>query len=124
MKEKMEKLRNELTNSSYNYIKDKFKLYEKEIKTNINELILNIPVPKEQLISVIFTSFDENIHYSIICKKNESFSKIELLFYEKYPEFKKYKKIFICNGNTIDASKNLEENNIKNSDIIVLKTLI
>ena len=120
-KEKMRKLINELTNTSYNFIKDKFKIYEKEMKTNINELILKIPVQKEQLISVLFISFDQNINCSVICKKTDSFSIIESLFYEKYPEFKKYKKIFICNGNTIDASKNLEENNIKNSDIITFK---
>ena len=124
MKKEMEKLKNELTNTSYNIIKDKFQIYEKKMKLNINELKLNIPLPKEQLISIIFTSFDENIHYSIICKKTDSFSKIESLFYEKYPEYKTYQKIFISKGIKVDVSKNLEENNIKNSDIIVLKTVI
>ena len=123
-KEKMRKLINELTNTSYNLIRDKFKIYEQKMKTNINGLILNIPSPKEQLISVIFSSLDEDIHYSIICKKTDSFSKIESLFYEKFPEYKKCQKIFISNGIEVDVSRNVEENNIKNSDIIVLKTLI
>ena len=124
MKKEMEKLKNELTNTSYNIIKEKFQKYEKEVKLNINELELKIPSPKEQLISIIFTSLDNNIHYSIICKKTDSFSKIELLLLKKFPEYKKYKRIFIVNGNTVDVSRNVEENNIKNSDIIVVKTLI
>ena len=124
MKKELEKLRNELTNTSYNIIKEKFQIYEKKMKLNINELELKIPSPKEQLISIIFTSLDYNIHYSIICKKTDSFSKIELLLLKRYPEYKKYKRIFIVNGNTVDVSRNVEENNIKNSDIIVLKTLI
>ena len=123
MKEKMEKLKNELTNISYKIIKDKFQIYEIYMKKNINELILNIPVLKEQLISVIFASFEENIHCSVICKKTDSFSKIESLFYEKYPQYKNCKKIFICNGNATDASKNLKENNIKNCDMIELITM-
>ena len=124
MKKEMEKLKNELTNTSYNIIKEKFQKYEKEMKLNINELELKIPSPKEQLISIIFTSLDGNIHYSIICKKTDSFSKIELLLLKRYPEYKKYKRIFIVNGNTVDVSRNVEENNIKNSDTITLKTLI
>ena len=124
MKEKMEKLKNELTNTSYNIIKEKFQKYEKEMKLNINELELKIPSPKEQLISIIFTSLDNNIHYSIICKTTDSFSEIESLLLKRYPEYKKYKRIFIVNGNTVDVSRNVEENNIKNSDTITLKTLI
>ena len=117
MKGKMEKLKNELTNTSYNIIKEKFQIYEK-MK---NELELNIPSPKEQLISVIFSSPDQNTICSVICKKTDSFSKIESLFYKEYPEYKKYQKIFISNGIEVDVSRNVEENNIKNSDIILVK---
>ena len=72
MKAKMEKLKNELTNTSYNIIKEKFQIYEKKIK---NELELNIPSPKEQLISVIFSSPDQNTICSVICKKKILFQK-------------------------------------------------
>ena len=117
----MEKLKNELSNTSYNIIKEKFQIYEKKMKLNINELELNIPSPKEQLISVIFSSPDQNTICSVICNKTDSFSKIESLFYKEYPEYKKYKKIFISNGIKVDVSRNVEENNIKNSDIILVK---
>ena len=100
-------------------VKDKFKVY----KNIINEIKLNIPLiskPNEKLISVIFNSFDENIHYSVICKNTDEFSTIESLFYEKYPEYKYLNKDFILNGNKIDISKNLEDNNIQNSDLIII----
>jgi len=100
-------------------IKDKFKVY----KNIINDIKLNIPLlskPNEKLMSVIFNSFDENIHYSVVCKNTDEFSKIESLLYEKYPEYKKLNKNFIINGNKIDISKNLKDNKIQNSDIIIL----
>ena len=64
--------------------------------------------------SVIFISFDENIHYSIIYNNTDKFSNIEVLLYDKYPEYKKLKNSFIINGKEINISKSLENNNIKN----------
>ena len=100
-------------------VKDKFKVY----KNIINGIKLNIPLlsnPKEKLMSVIFNSFDENIQYSFACKNTDKFSKIESLLYEKYPQYKNVNKDFILNGNKIDISESLEDNNIQNGDIIIL----
>ena len=100
-------------------IKDKFKVY----KNIINDIRINIPLllkPNEKLMPVIFHSYDENIHYSVICKNNDEFSKIESLLYDKYPEYKNINKDFIINGKKIDINKNLEDNNIRDSDIITL----
>ena len=85
---------------------------------------LNIPLllnKEEKLISLIFISFDENIHYSIICKNTDIFSNILTLLYDKYPEYKNLKISFIINGKEINISKSIEDNKIKNSDIIKLK---
>ena len=100
---------------------NKFKLNEK----NINEIKLNDPssFKPEQMMSVIFMSYDENIHYSVVCKKTDIFSKIESLFYDKYPEYNSLNNNFIINGNIIDKSKSLEENNIQNSDIIMINNI-
>ena len=108
-----------------------------EIKSNIPKLLksheiikqnekendeedINEDDEKEELISVIFNSIDENILYSIICNKNDEFSNIESLVFDKYPEYKYLNKDFIVNGNKINKQKNLEDNNIKNSDIITV----
>ena len=68
--------------------------------------------------SVIFTSFEENVFLSIICKNTELFTDLEKKFYEEYPEYYLGNNIFINNGKQIIRNKTLEENNIHNSDII------
>ena len=124
-KETINNVKKELMELKFNKLRDiklvknKFKVY----KNIINDIKLNIPLiskPNEKLMSVIFNSLDESIHYSVVCKNTDEFSKIESLFYEKYPEYKYLDKDFILNGNKIDISKNLEDNNIQNSDLIII----
>ena len=91
----------------------------------ISDIRLNIPSlakPNEKLISIVFNSLDENIHYSVICKNTDQFLKIESLLYEKYPQYKYLNKDYFVNGVKIDITKNLKDNKIKDSDIITLKT--
>ena len=52
----------------------------------------------EKLMTIIFISCDQQIHYAFICKNTDKFSKIEELFYEQYPEYKKTENFFIFNG--------------------------
>ena len=90
----------------------------------INDIKLNIPLQiksEEKMMSIIFISIDENIHYSIICKNTDIFSNIEKKFYDKYPEYKNTQNEFIINGNKVDRLKNIDDNKIKNSDIITFK---
>ena len=92
----------------------------------IKDLRANMPFnlkQGEKLISVIFISVDQKIHYSIICKNTDIFKKLEKKFYEKYPEYKNTKNDFIVNGKKINKTKNLDENKIKNSDIITIKSV-
>ena len=122
MKEEVQKLNSQINNSSYNEIRDKFKECRKEIEEEIKEMKLDFPVflDEEPLISVIFTSFDKVIHYSVIGKSKDDFSIIESLLYKKYPKYKNNNNIFVSNGKKIDVKKSLEDNNIKNGDIITL----
>ena len=76
--------------------------------------------PGEKLISIIFTSSDQNIISSFICKNIDIFKFIENKFYEKYSEYKGLDNNFISNGRKIDKNKNLDENKIKNNDIITI----
>ena len=75
----------------------------------------------EKLISVIISSEDKSILYSIICKNTDKFIKIKEKFYEIFPEFGKVKNLFYLNGNEIIENKTLDENGIKNSDLIIFK---
>ena len=72
----------------------------------------------EKLMTVIIMSGDQKIHYSIICKNTEKFTTIEHKLYEKYPEYLELENYFLINGNKVNKYKSLDENKIKNSDII------
>ena len=101
---------------------EKIKLKENKI----NEIKSTIPIEikiNEKIISIIFNSFDEDIYYSIICKNTDNFGQIEKKFYDKYPQYRNTKNYFIVNGKEIDKTKNLDENKIKNSDIITIKSV-
>ena len=77
----------------------------------------------DKLISVNFVSMEniENInigHYSLICKKRDLFVELEARLYNKFPEYKKYETYFMVNAKRIKRFLSLEQNNIKNNDII------
>ena len=94
---------------------------ENEIK-NLKNKLSRYPFDlnfNEKLISIIFISIDQSIHCSIICKNNEMFKSVEKRFLLEYPKYNKNKLFYTSCGCKIDESKNLEENGIKNSDIIV-----
>ena len=42
------------------------------------------------------------------------------MIYEKYPKFMKTNNCFLVRGKTINRNQTLEQNNIKNDDIITL----
>ena len=121
IKKELEELQNKSKyTNDIKLIKDCFELD----KSKANEIKLNIQLlskSEEKLISVIFKSFDENINYSVICKKTDKFEKIESLFYDKYPQYKNLNYNFLSNGKKIERNKNLDENKIKNSDIIIFE---
>ena len=74
----------------------------------------------ENLMSIIFVSVDQVIHYSIICKNTDNFSKIEKILYDKYPEYKKSENYFLHNGKKINRFETIEENGIEYSALITL----
>ena len=73
--------------------------------------------------TVIFISLDQKIHYSIICKNTDIFSKIEKDLYDEYPEYGEEENYFLANGKRVIKHKSLVQNNINNSDIITLKKI-
>ena len=98
---------------------ENFNTKENEIKELKSKILFEIS-KAEKLMSVIIVSKDEAIYYSFLCKNTDKLTKIEELFYEKYPEYNKKENYFIINGNKINKEKTLEENKISNSDIITI----
>jgi len=96
-------------------IKQKIEKLEKSLKRYPIELSEN-----EKLMSIIINSSDEKIQHSIICKNTDKFIKIEGILYNEYPQYEELSNYFLSNGKKISKCKTLEENKIKNSDIITL----
>ena len=75
----------------------------------------------EKLISIKFISFDQVIDYTVITKNTDYFVKIEQILYEKYPQYRDSENYFLANGIKINKNRTLEENKIKNNDVLTLE---
>ena len=103
---------------------------EKKILFNTKYIYINLFNDEEiseeefnenkKLISIIFTNSTQEFHYSIICKNTDRFSTLEAKLYEKFPQYGETDNYFIANGNKVIGHKTLEDNNIKDSNIIIL----
>ena len=108
---------NELTNI-INVLQSKIKELQKEFK-NLKFEPLNC-INYENIIAIMFKSVDQKINISFPCKSKDIFVRLEEKLYEEYPEYKEYNNYFTVNGRIIKRFKSLEENSIKNGDIILL----
>ena len=123
---KIEKLSNKLKeyeNNSNNYsVNGRDRILELENELNIYKSYFLSE--GEKLISVQFISTDQIINnFRAIAKNTDKFSKLEDLLYEKYPNYKDTENYFIVNGNKINRNRTLEENKIKNNDVLTLSTI-
>jgi len=110
--------------SDYNNELQKKEILLNKKNSEISKLKLGYPfelLDGEKMISITFISFDESIQNSFICKNTHVFIEIENTFYDKYIEYKDKNNIFLIKGKIIDSNKTLEENNIKNGDVIFFK---
>ena len=78
----------------------------------------------EKMMTVNFLSSDQKIqNYSIICKNTDVFHNIEKKLYEGFNEFYETENYFTVNGLKINKLKTLEENKIKNNNVIMLNVI-
>ena len=75
----------------------------------------------EKLMSIIFASVDQNIHYSIVCKNTDNINKLEGELYREYPQFSETENFFMCKGKQLNKFHSFENYDIKNGDVIILK---
>ena len=130
-KELEQKINNLKNLSPENYEKNNILELIEEIRQKdkeIKELKSNLPFELskgEKLMSVIFISSDQKIHHSIICKNTDKFNRLENVLYnvEEYKEFLNSDNYFLVRGRKINKYLSLDENGIKNSDIIMLNSI-
>ena len=74
----------------------------------------------DKIIGVNFVSMGINDigHYNLVCKTRDLFVKLEERLYNDFPQFKNYETYFEVNGKRIKRFQTLEQNKIKNNDII------
>ena len=74
----------------------------------------------EKLISVIFSSVEQQAHYSMICKNTDTIHDLEKELYKEYPNYSTSDNYFLCKGKIINRFQSFESNGIKNGDVILL----
>ena len=129
-KDKNKKLLKEIDN-----LKEKFEIFNiknkkmKELMKTMNELLNNNQQSEysinsinygEKILAVNFVSIgNQDIgHYNLICKNIDLFVSLEERLYKDFPQFKNYNTFFQINGKTIKRFKTMDENEIKNNDVI------
>ena len=108
---------NDFSNQEENINKLNKKIKDLEEKLERYPCILE---KNEKLISIIIYSEDKSIHHSIICKNTDIFNKIVNEIYKIYPEISEKNNIFTYKGKIIDKLKSIENNEIKDGDVVIL----
>ena len=129
------KNKNIILNNDNNSLKEQIKILENNLKAKNNELqnllsknnnnnIINYKItsinPGEEILAINFVSngVQDIGHYNLICKNTDLFVRLEERLYQDFPDFKNYETYFEVNARRIKRFKTIEENNIKNNDII------
>ena len=112
----LEKLLEEKNKEINDYI---FKLSN----SNNNEQLISFK-PGDKIIAVLFmTQGNQDIYnYTMACKSSDLFVRLEERLYHDYPKYRNFETFFMVNARRIFRFKSLEENQIKNNDIISLFT--
>ena len=90
-------------------------------KNNINnDSGITSVQPGEKIIAINFVSMGtQDIgHYCMVCKNTDMFVRLEEKLYKDYPKFKDYETYFEIKTKRIKRFKTLDENGIKNNDVI------
>ena len=77
-------------------------------------------LPEEKLLTIKFISIDQTINFITVAKNTDNFAKLENFLYEKYPKYKETENYFLVNGKKLNKHKTLDENKIKDNDILTL----
>ena len=111
-----------IQNNSYDKLINLINEKENIIK-NLKEKIKRYPFvleKNEKIMSIIFSSVNQKVNYSMVCKNTDTIHKLEEKLYEEYPYLSERENYFLCKGRLLNKFISFEKNNIKNGDIILL----
>lgn len=121
-------LKNKLKDANYvKNLKEELMNKNKEI-TELNKKLSNYENINQydnlyNLITINFKSGDDKIDYKIKCLTTDIFATVEEKLYQKYEEYRNTDNTFLLNGTKILRFKTINENKIKDGDIIQLQNI-
>jgi hypothetical protein len=74
----------------------------------------------DDIIAITFQASDSSVNYGMKCLKDETFAEVEEKLYKKYNDLRNTNNMFTANAKPILRFKTINENNIKDGDIIQL----
>ena len=74
----------------------------------------------ERFLSITIVSTDQSLYYSIPCKSTDPFYKVENKLYQEYPQYREKDCFFLNRGQKINRNKTMDENHIKNGDLVMI----
>ena len=123
LKNMINKLNNDIILSN-----NKLKLLENDLtkqncglqKTNQDNYLITSKNVGDKILAINFVSIGKQdiSNYNLICKSTDLFVSLEEKLYQDFPQFKNYEKFFKVKTKRIKRFKTIEENHIKNNDII------
>ena len=111
----IEKLLEEKNKEINDYI---FKLSN---NSNNNEQLVSFKTGDKVFVVLFMTQGNQDIsNYAMACKTSDLFVRLEERLYHDFPKYRNFETFFMVNARRIFRFKTLEENKIKNNDIISL----
>ena len=105
-----------------NSLKYQLNLKDKEINDLRNKSnVIDIPKYKiDDIIVITFQASDSSVNYGIKCIKDETFAEVEEKLYKRYNDLRNTNNMFTANAKPVLRFKTINENNIRDGDIIQL----
>ena len=87
-------------------------------QNNAREITYINPGEKIMTINFVSQGNQDITNYSLACKNTDLFVRLEEILYQDYPKFKDFETYFEVRTKRIKRFKTIEENDIRNNDVI------
>ena len=106
--------------SQINLLKQQLNDEKNKNKNKNNNREITYINPGEKIMAINFVSMGNQdiTNYNIICKNKDLFIRLEEKLYQDFPQFKDYETYFEVRTKRIKRFKTIEENDIRNNDVI------
>ena len=94
-----------------------------ELEEEVQKLRAYFVSPGDKLMTLQIISNDQTMRFYTYCKSSDKFSKIEEIISNRYPSYSEVgsdNNYYLVNGRKINRYKTLDENGIKNNDVLTL----